>query len=114
MELEYKLNLHEFIGRKDTALVGRENGQKLLERLKKNNIIFKTIESNNKKIIIEIPKRIITINKSFFLGFLSTRIQELGKDAFIEKYNFNTNEHIIKQIKDEYINYALKDSINFI
>lgn len=104
--METTIDLSEFTNPQETALVGRINGEKLLEEFQKKNIIFNQLEKENDKIHIKIPENIITINKSFFLGWLETRVQELGKNGFIKIYDFETTPHIKEKIS-EHIDAAL-------
>ena len=104
-----EINLSDYINAKLTALVGRPNGEKLLKTFKVSGVIFADLERNHEKIKINIPDFIVTINKSFFLGWMETRIKELGKNDFITKYEFVTTEHINERIK-EYIDSALLDA----
>lgn len=106
MSNPFKLDLSKYINKNYTALVGRESGESIYEKIKNDKKELSVIEGKYSEIIILIPKRIITINKSFFLGFFETRVQELGKEAFIEKYNFETSDHIKKKIA-KYIDTAL-------
>ena len=104
--MEKIIKLSDFLDPRITALVGRPNGERLLKKFKEKNIIFIDIEKNYKKISIIFPERVITINKSFFLGFLETRVQALGKEGFIEKYEFDSSEHINNRIV-KYIDSSL-------
>jgi hypothetical protein len=104
------IDLEKYIHQRESALVGRPNGEMLLSRLKRENLIFKELEKRHGSIVIKIPQRIVTINKSYFLGFMETRIQELGKDAFIEKYLFDASEHIKEKIYNSYIDAALLEA----
>lgn len=103
----YKIDLIKYFDKKYSALVGRDNGEDLLKRLKEDAVILMELEKSHNTICIIIPKYIVTMNKSFFLGFLETRVQILGKDKFLEIYKFEGNQHIYKLIKDKYIDAAL-------
>ena len=103
----FSIDLNKFIEQKATALVGRPNGEKLLKSLKENGILLKEIEVKYDKIIFVIPNRIIIVNKSFFLGLFETRVQELGKEKFLDKYVFSTSDFIKKQFEEKYIDAAL-------
>jgi len=106
MENEFELNLANILDERETALVGREHGEEVLKLLKEKKYILKELEEKYEQILIEIPKKIVTINKSFFLGLFETRIQEMGKEKFENKYVFKTSEHIVEKIK-KHINAAL-------
>jgi hypothetical protein len=105
----YGLKLADFIDKRETALVGREHGEETLKLLKERKIILKSLEENYEHIIIIIPEKIVTINKSFFLGLFETRIQELGEERFKQLYDFQTTEYIRKKI-DKHISAALLTS----
>jgi len=104
--MNYNLNLAEIIDRRETALVGREHGEEILKLLRQKKILLRELEDKNEQIIVEIPTKIVTINKSFFLGLFETRIQELGIQNFKNKYVFKTSEHIVKKI-EKHIEAAL-------
>jgi hypothetical protein len=106
MNDKYVLDLKDHIDKRETALVGREHGENLLKKLKDKGIIFKDIENKNAEIQIVVPKTIMSINKSFFLGFLETRIQELGTDGFRNKYSFAASDYILRKL-DKNIDQAI-------
>ena len=95
------IDLIKFINKNDTALVGRNNGENLLSTLNRKGFNLEQCEIKYDKIIFQIPQKIITINKSFFLGVFETRIQDIGKLKFQEKYEFDTSKHI----KDKIVKY---------
>ena len=107
---EITIDLEKYIHQRESALVGRPNGEMLLKKLKQEHLIFKELENKYEKIIIKIPRRIVTINKSYFLGFMETRIQELGKNEFLKKYFFIASDHIKEKIIQSYIDAALLDA----
>ena len=106
MKDKYILELQKYIDKRETALVGREHGEKLLQLLENKSVMLNLLEKEYKLIEIVVPDSIISINKSFFLGFLETRIQELGPETFRLKYNFNASEYIIRKI-DKNIDLAI-------
>lgn len=106
MKHQKKIDFSDYIGKKSTSLVGRDSGQNLLKKLEKKNLFFPSMEMKYEKIIFIIPEKIITINKSFFLGLFETRIQSLGKEKFSEKYQFETSNHIKEKIS-RYIDSGL-------
>ena len=85
MKNKYTLELKNYIDKRETALVGREQGEKLLRLLKQKSIMLNSLEKEYEIIEIIVPDSIISINKSYFLGFLETRIQELGTKVFRTK-----------------------------
>jgi hypothetical protein len=99
MQKEIKINLESFIEDSETALVGRLDGEVLLIKLIKEKYVFKVLEIEYEKITIIIPNRIVSINKSYFLGLFETRIVDLGKKEFLKKYKFITTDHISEKIK---------------
>jgi hypothetical protein len=103
---DYTLKLVDIIDKRETALVGREHGEETLKLLKQKKVILKNIEEEYEHISVEIPSKIVTINKSFFLGLFETRIQELEKEKFENKYIFIASEHIVNKIK-KHIDAAL-------
>jgi hypothetical protein len=92
MKSEKIIDLTKYVPDQDTALVGRKNGEQLLRKFKEDKILLKDLEKEFDLIKIHVPRNIITINKSFFLGWLETRILELGKEQFNIKYSFETEE----------------------
>lgn len=103
----YNLNIGEFINPKSFALAGRPDGEKLLADLKKKGIILIEIEKKFEKIEIIIPTRIVLLNKSFFLGWMETRVQELGKEGFLSKYKFEARKFIKDKIQNDFVDAAL-------
>lgn len=99
MKDRYTLELKDYIDKRETALVGREHGENLFQLLKKKSIMFNSLEKEYNIIEIVVPDSIVSINKSYFLGFLETRIQELGTDVFRLKYIFNASAYIIRKIE---------------
>lgn len=101
------INLDSHIDRKMNALVGRSLGQRILKTLE-NEYALSKHEAEAEPITIVIPERIITINKSWFLGMFETKIANLGSRGFRDHYIFNTSNYINKKI-DKYIDSALLD-----
>lgn len=99
MREKYILKLEDYIDKLETALVGREHGENLFKLLKNRKIKLDLLEKEYETIEIVVPDSIVSINKSYFLGFLETRIQELGTDVFRSKYNFIASEYIIRKIE---------------
>ena len=97
---EIKVDLWQVVHERETALVGRENGEDALERLKKKGIILDKIENEAEKIIIAVPKHVVSINQSYFLGMFETAVERLGRKGFLDKYQFETTEHIKKKVRD--------------
>jgi hypothetical protein len=108
--MNYRIELDKYIHIKETALIGRNNGEYILKTIEKDGIDLSKLESTNEKIIINIPDRIISINKSYFLGLFETIIQRLGKEQFLLKYEFETTNHIKEKIKRHVDSAILKAS----
>lgn len=104
------IQLSDFLLPNETSLVGRENGENVLKKLKDNSFDFEKLEKDYEKIIINIPDSIVSINKSFFLGLFEMPVQRLGKDDFFTKYQFKTTEHIQIKIKNHVDSALLKAS----
>jgi hypothetical protein len=105
-----EIKLDEVLHPRETALVGRENGEETLDKLIKTGNNFENLEKNNDKIIIKIPERIISVNKSYFLGLFELAIDRLGKDEFENKYDFDTTDYIKSKIKNHIKAACLKAS----
>jgi hypothetical protein len=69
------VDLNSVLHPRETALVGRENGESILSKLKKAGYDFESLESQHDKIAIIIPDRIVSINKSYFLGLFETAVE---------------------------------------
>lgn len=93
-----EIDLLNILHPKETALVGRDNGEATLDKLIDEGFDFNKLENEYEKIIIIVPNRIISINKSYFLGLFEIVIKRLGKD-FLNKYEFKTTSHIQNKIK---------------
>ncbi len=106
---KFELILDKFINQKETALVGRNNGECCVAQIQDLLGNLSDLESQHDVILVVAPKRIVTINKSFFLGMFELRIFELGKDRFLSKYEFNASEYILKKIP-RYVDDALRSS----
>jgi hypothetical protein len=106
---EFTVDLKEYIDSAETALVGRDNGKSLRLALSSRGLKLDQLESNHSKINIVIPEHIVSMNRSYFLGAFADRARALGKTTFLEKYQFQTSEHIQNKIQD-HIDYALKNT----
>ncbi|MDD5464945.1 MAG: hypothetical protein PHP73_01180 [Candidatus Omnitrophica bacterium] len=110
------INLADFLIGNETTLVGRDNGENVFDKLVKAGLSFVDLESKFDKIIIGIPDRVVSINKSFFLGLFETVIERLKKGGFYAKYDFETSEHIKNKIESHVdaalLNASQKDILN--
>jgi hypothetical protein len=96
--MEKRIELDGLIHRKESALVGPANGEALLQRMREAGLVMEDLEQQFDRITFVIPERIVSMNKSFFLAVWAERVQALGKDAFLEKYAFETSPHISRKI----------------
>ena len=97
------LYLDHYLDKTEKALIGRSEGKKLLKKIKSK---VTNIE-NGQKFVIFVPERIITMNNSFFQGFLGSAVRNSGgAEEFLKKYEFKTSEHIKKHVSS-YANYAM-------
>ena len=55
-----EIRIDEYIDKKETALVGRANGEGCLEKIEKVEGSLVSLEKNNTKIIFYVPKRILS------------------------------------------------------
>jgi len=97
---EIKIDLTAVIDSRETVLIGRENGENGLKKLKKLGYTFEDIEKKYLKVEIILPQFILSMNRSYFLGMFETAVERLGKDGFISKYSFATTTHIKNKISD--------------
>lgn len=84
------LNLSLYLDPNLTALVGTKEGSELKSLLLKNGIDL----NHENSVTIVFPENIITMNYSFFKGFLADEVLFLGKESFLNKYSFIASEHI--------------------
>lgn len=114
--MEKIINLADFLIGNETTLVGRDNGEKAFDKLASANLNFIDLENEFDKIVVVIPERILSINKSFFLGLFETVVERLKKDGFYNKYDFRTSDHIKKKIESHVdaalLNASQKDILN--
>lgn len=97
------LNMERFLDIGTTVLSGRPIGLK-----KRISIKLENLEKTYDKIIVDIPDKIDSINTSFFLGFWAPSVLEMGKEGFLEKYEFKCNEYARSKIMSN-IDYTLKN-----
>lgn len=105
------IDLARFVGKSEKALVGRDNGEAVKEKILKAGINFEELEKAGDKIVIKIPPEVVSINKSFFLGLFELTIQRLGSaHNFFEKYEIDTTDHIKRKVQDHAAAAMLKAS----
>lgn len=95
---EIRIQFNDYISIKDTALVGRDYAKKMHTDVLAKIGSLSELENKYDTIYIVIPKRIVTMNKSFFLGFFEERIMAIGKEKFLNKYIFDASEYIVNKI----------------
>lgn len=96
-----RIKLKDYIDNKK-VLSGREKGKKLREKLK-----IGEKDDDNEKVEIVIPMDVYAFNSSYFLGLFGESVRKLGKEKFLEKYNFTCNEIIKLNILD-----GIEDALN--
>ncbi len=64
-------------------------------------------DDNNYKIVF--PNNVLALNTSFFLGMFGNSVRYLGKERFLEKYQFDTKSAIIRSVENGIIR-AMKSS----
>ena len=91
------VDLSKYINLEDRYLSGRDEGNHFRNMLQKHKIDF------NESIEIKIPKRIIGINMSFFLGMFDEKIGKFNSREELEnKIKFTIeNEKYRKQIEED-------------
>jgi hypothetical protein len=104
------IDLASYIGKSEKALVGRDNGEAVKNKLLTAGYDFEALEKAGGQIQIKIPPEVVTINKSFFLGLFELNIQRLGADGFSEKYLIDATDHIRRKIADHVQAAMLKAS----
>ena len=89
------------------ALTGRDNGNKSFS-IASEKYKLEELEKNNQEIIIIIPEKIVTMNRSFFLGFFEIIIERLGKAKFESIYKFKCSKHINDKLPGYIMSAILK------
>lgn len=96
---------------KDLSLIQNKKYKVLsgVELGKKARQIFNldVIDKNDEKVTFVIPEEVYSLNISFFAGLFQNSLVTLKEKLFREKYLFNCNEIIRKNIEDG-IFYVLK------
>lgn len=67
------------------VFTGRDRGELVREKSRVDEI-----EKDNSSVIIVIPDNIYSINPSFFEELFVNVVKKLGKDKFLEKFNFTS------------------------
>ena len=91
-----RINLQDKISSGSIILSGREKGEHLREKLKLDEL-----ERDNDEIVIIVPDSIVSFNSSYFLGLFTPSIKKYkSREKFLEKYKFECDEYIDKDIED--------------
>lgn len=86
-----------------SVLCGRDLGN---DQRKKCNI--DELDNSNDDYIVIIPKNIVSINSSFFLGSFGKSVRVFKtKEKFLEKYEFSCNNNALLTITD-----GINDALN--
>ncbi len=93
------IDIKDYVPQHVPVLVGRKNGETLVEKLAAKGITWNALEATEDTIEIIVPERIETMNGSYFLGAWGNRVRALGgAAAFFAKYHFHASPHIVDAI----------------
>lgn len=85
------------------VLSGRDLGEK-----QRQKFLIDTLDKDTKLYKVIIPKNIVSINPSFFLGTFGNSVRYFKtKEKFLEKYEFDCNENAFITIVD-----GINDALN--
>lgn len=91
-----RINLQEEISSGSVILSGRDKGENLRKRINLDQM-----EEQENEIVIVIPDSIVSFNSSYFLGlFTESVVKAKSREKFLEKYKFECDEYIRKDIED--------------
>lgn len=100
-----RINLQDKISSGSIILSGRDKGEMLREKLN-----LEQLEQDNEEVVIIVPESIVSFNSSYFLGLFTPSIKKYrSREKFLEKYKFECDEYIGKDIEDG-ITEALKSN----
>lgn len=97
------IDLGNFIQANVKVLSGRDKGELARKQLKLDELDAQEID----KIEVKIPTKVWSMNSSFFLGCFGPSVRKLGESLFRNKYVFQCDEVILKNVEDG-ISRALK------
>ena len=90
------IDLNEYGGKNYKVLSGVPLGREMRKHYKLNELDKKQDEV----ITFKIPDSVYSVNSSFFAGLFQASIKTLGESHFREKYLFDCNDIIRKNIED--------------
>jgi hypothetical protein len=79
-----RIDLQKHLFHDALIFTGRDRGMKVRDDAK-----IDKLEAENDKVIISIPKNIITISPSFLEEFFFNVVKKLGRDSFFQKFEFD-------------------------
>jgi hypothetical protein len=88
------IDLNEFKSPESRVYSGQDRGQTVRRKLN-----IRKIEEEYETIEIKIPTNTISVNTSFFLGFLGESVRQLGARNFKIKYVFVCSDIIMNDIE---------------
>ncbi|GGF57718.1 hypothetical protein GCM10011332_09000 [Terasakiella brassicae] len=75
-------------------LAGKERGENA-----RDNFSLDSIDTQEENVTIVIPEHVYAVSSSFFLGMFSNSLKSLGgKEAFLQKYKFDSTPLVLKQV----------------
>lgn len=98
------INLQKYRANEEKILTGRDEGKKVRESLKLDNI-----DNEDITVIVEIPNDILSLNSSYFLGLFQKSIMLLGEEKFRKKYIFRCER---KSIIDINVEDGIQEALN--
>ena len=90
------INLEDYHVKGAKVFAGRDIGRKI-----KNSSRINEIEDTHNRVVVTIPENIYSITPSFFEELFLDVVRKLGKERFLEKFEFRSNG-----------NYAYESSLN--
>ena len=99
-----EMKLGSLISGESKILSGRDTGEVARKRFKLDELDIK-----DEKVVVNIPKRVWSINSSFFLGCFGKSVRTLGEEKFREKYIFDCDE-VLRANVDDGISRAINNS----
>ena len=90
------IDLNDYINKTQSkSLTNFENAQKIRKKLKLDEV-----DKNDDQLTFTIPDNVRVLSFNFFKGLFERSVTILGKDKFLEKYHFESeNDYILKNIE---------------